>query len=795
MSKATTPSFLALSCVGAITFATAAHAQEAEQGRKLGAMTVTDSGVAEPRVKVDKPASPKYTAPLVDTPQTITVISRASLDQQNLLTLREVLSTVPGISFTAGEGGNGFADNINIMGVDARNDINVNGVRSSSNLNRNETFNIEQVEVTTGANSVYNGGGNVAGSINLVTKRPLADNKIVAQAGIGTDNYYRATIDVNRRLNDIIAVRINGVYHQNDVPGRDTEYFDRWGVAPSIMFGVDGPTSLTLQYEHLTDHALPQYGVRYFPQLGGIPRGVSSAGYYGIANVDKQNSKTNAVQAIAEHAFSDKIRLRNQFRYENIVQETVTTQPTGNYCVDLFGTGVGNTIANGGGLCPEIQNGAGTTLTAGVRVPLGYYQPTGATRGAARNMQNETLSEQIDLSGSFNTGSIEHSFTVGASYLWERFQQTNYGNLTTRPAGGWALINVANPDQLIPGPAIAGVTYGTNSYNGPLTYTLGTRTFGTQEVFAGYLFDTVKFNDWLQVNGGIRYERVKGDNYDITNPPTVNASGDGRSNFRGIRNSLFSYRVGLVFKPLSNVSLYVAHGSAKRPSQSSVSSACTQSETGTANTCSLRPETTRNYEIGAKTELFDKQLLLTASVFRNSQDSIRVNSANPTVGGTQQLDGRRRTQGFTLGATGNITEGWTINGSYMYVDPKIIQSVADGLADTQSGGIVTNTPKHSGSVFTSYSFPFGLQVGYGVTYQGKLLLTTINNTNPSQLLNYVPAYTTQRLMVAYKIDDNFKAQVNVQNLFNERYVTTVRNDGWATPGTTRQAVFSLTGTF
>lgn len=787
MAKSTnTPSLLALSCVGAIAFTATAQAQETEQGRRLGGVTVTDSAIEEPSVKVEKPASPKYTAPLVDTPQTITVISRASLDQQNLLTLREVLATVPGISFTAGENGNGFADNINIMGVDARNDITVNGVRSSSNLNRNETFNIEQVEVTTGANSVYNGGGNVAGSINLVTKRPLADNKIIGQASIGTDNYYRATVDVNRRLNDFIAVRINGVYHQNDIPGRDTEYYDRWGVAPSIMFGVDGPTSLVLQYEHLEDNALPQYGVRYFPQLGGIPRGVSSSGYYGLANVDKQDSKTNAFQAIAEHAFSDRIRLRNQFRYENILQETITTTPAGNYCLDVFGTGAGNAINNTPTVCSFIQNGAGNPTTN--LIPLGYYQPTGANRGTARNMQNETISEQIDLSGSFNTGSIEHSFTVGASYLWENFQQTALGTVAARPVDGWGLINVASPDQFIPGPTIRGATYGSNYYNGALNFTRGTRNFGTQEVFAGYLFDTIKFTDWLQFNGGLRYERVKGGNYDIE------VGGADRTNVRGIRNNLFSYRVGLVLKPLSNVSLYVAHGTSKRPSQASVSSGCTQGATPAQNNCSVKPETTRSYEIGAKAELFDKKLLLTTSLFQNSQDQLRVNAADPALG-SQQLDGRRRTRGVTFGATGNITDAWSINGSYMYVDPKIVQSVVDGAIDTQAGGIVTNTPKHSGSIFTTYKFPFGLQVGYGLTYQGKLQMTTLNNTVANQIINYVPSYTTQRLMVAYQINDNLKAQVNVQNLFNERYVTTVRNDGWATPGTTRQAVFSLTGTF
>src|SRR5690606_30104166 len=119
---------------------------------------------------VERAESPKYTAPLLDTPQTITVISKQSIQQQNLLTLRDVLQTVPRITFGAAERGFGYGDRIILRGQDAKNDVTVDGVRSSAFLNRNETYTIEQVEVPNGANSVYSGGGSVAGTINLVTK-------------------------------------------------------------------------------------------------------------------------------------------------------------------------------------------------------------------------------------------------------------------------------------------------------------------------------------------------------------------------------------------------------------------------------------------------------------------------------------------------------------------------------------------------------------------------------------------------------------------------------------------------
>ena len=160
MSKsANLTSFLALGCVSAVAFAAPATAQEAEQARRLGGMTVTDTAIDESEIKVERAESPKYTRPLLDTPQTITVIGAKTLQQQNLLTLREVLSTVPGITFGAGEGGFGYGDRINLRGYSANNDISVDGVRSGAIVNRNETYNVEQVEIANGANSVFSGAG------------------------------------------------------------------------------------------------------------------------------------------------------------------------------------------------------------------------------------------------------------------------------------------------------------------------------------------------------------------------------------------------------------------------------------------------------------------------------------------------------------------------------------------------------------------------------------------------------------------------------------------------------------
>lgn len=775
-----------------MAFATPAHAQSGHQVSKLGGMTVTDTAIDESEIKVERAESPKYVRPLLDTPQTITVINKETIQQQNLLTLRDVLSTVPGITFGAGEGGFGYGDRIILRGQDAKNDVTVDGVRSGAFLNRNEVYNIEQVEVTNGANSVMNGGGSVAGTINLVTKRPLADDRTVINAGVGTDNYYRGTLDFNKRVNDLIAFRLNAVYHKNDVPGRDVEFYERWGVAPALTIGVDGPTSLTIQGEYLHDDAMPQYGLRYYPNNGGFLKDFDRAGYYGFANLDKQDSRTKSLQAIFSHAFSDSVKVRNLTRYENIRQNTVTSQPNGTFC--LASTGRQPLDINGlQAACPAT-------------VPAGYYLPTGG-RGVQRFISNETAYNQLDLSADFATGGIQHSMVLGVSALWEHYRQTQ-GNLPRNSDGTtplFPLVSIANPGAVVQGPA--GFTYGNNAYTGPVNFILGSRNVGEQTSYAAYLFDAMKFSEWFEINGGVRYEKAEGSNRTFsyaTTGATIGQFTTATGPFR-VDDNLLSYRVAAVVKPTPSTSVYFAYGNSKLPSKTSVDSSCS-----VAN-CNVRPETTKNYELGAKADLFDAQLQLTLAAFRNDRDSIRVNSNDPTLP-DQRLDGFQRVEGISFGASGNITANWTISANYMYLKSKIEQGVSDfclgnpgaagcgnsaAFPDPTAGYSLTNTPKHSGSLFTTYRFDWGLELGYGLTHQGRFLLnqpTLAQLTAGNYVAYYVPSYTIHRFMASYPITDSLKAQVNVQNFTNEKYVTTVRNavgGSWAQPGQTRSAVFSL----
>jgi catecholate siderophore receptor len=186
------------------------------------------SGVKVDGKRTAEVQSPKITAPLVDTPKTITVIPRKIIEQTAATSLTDILRTSPGITFGAGEGGQPLADRPFIRGQASGNNVFVDGVRDSGGQTR-EVFNLEQVEVVKGPDSAYSGRGSGGGSINLTSKSPKADDFATGSLGVGTDEYVRATVDLNHKINDSVAVRLNLLGTQGNTPGRKAVDFDRWG--------------------------------------------------------------------------------------------------------------------------------------------------------------------------------------------------------------------------------------------------------------------------------------------------------------------------------------------------------------------------------------------------------------------------------------------------------------------------------------------------------------------------------------------------------------------------------------
>ena len=762
--RTTSAAFLALSCV---SFAVPAAADSADTDTQRTVVkdedgqTIIVTGTME-----DELESPKATRPLVDTPQTVTVVSNQTIQKQNLLTLRDVLSTVPGITFGAGEGGGGYGDSINLRGYSANNDVTQDGVRDSAQYSRTDPFNTQQIEVYNGANSVYNGSGSIGGTINIVSKRPQAADMTVFEAGVGTDDYYRATIDSNVRVSDLVAVRLNAMVHQNDVPGRDVERYERWGVAPSVTIGIASPTSLTLSYFHQEDDNIPVYGVPYYVYEGGLLPGADYSGYYGYANMDGQEIVVDRLTATFDHAFSDTLYLRNLTRWQGVDQDVTVNPPQGTWCLER-GTQPVTTFGAAPAACPaDLQPG--------------FYRPSGP-RGTARMSDNQTLYNQTDLKAVFSTGGLEHTFVVGASFMQEDYDLIQ-GNAQRNADGStpvYAPISIANPDPI---------------YDGPINFFASSRQQGSLSNMAVYAFDTIAFSPKLELNAGVRYEKNEGEfrSDTLANSGAITATVRSRSD-----ETLFSYRAGLVFKPTASTSLYAAYANSETPAMATVRLGCTSgSGANLVVFCDVAPEKAVNYEIGGKADLMGGKLLATAALFRNERTNYRVPSTDPLQPNTQVLDGRARVDGLALGLTGNVTPAWQVFANYTYLDSETLQGVSDICAadpvcdDVQAGRPLLATPKHSGSLFTSYTLPFGLQLGYGLTYQGKTAVRVDVTDGPVPMSD---DYLTHRLFAAYSFGNGLTAQLNIQNLTDEEYFTNIRTTtgGWAVPGEGRAARLSL----
>ena len=314
----------------AVLQSAAAHAADSPDTQQLPKISVA----AEPEdssYKQDVLPSPKYSAPILDTPQSIAVVTRQVIDDQALLSLRDVLSTVPGITFGAGEGGGGYGDSLTLRGFAGSNDITTDGIRDSAQYTRSDTFNLEQVEVINGANSVYSGAGAVGGTVNLVNKAAQLASFSRVSAAAGTDDYARVTGDLNQSIGDSTAIRLNVMAHQNDVPDRDYETNERWGVAPSIAFGLGTDTSLSLSYLHQEDDNIPQYGVPTF--RGRIMPGADFSAYYGYHNVDRQEIDVDSFTVVLDHRFDDSFSVRNLTRWQEVDQLAIVDAPQGIFCL------------------------------------------------------------------------------------------------------------------------------------------------------------------------------------------------------------------------------------------------------------------------------------------------------------------------------------------------------------------------------------------------------------------------------------------------------------------------------
>ena len=748
------PAYLALSCFGLAASPALAQEQDAADSAKpahLGGVTVSDTAIDE-SIKVDKVASPKFTQPLQDTPQTIQVISKELFNQQGATTLTEALRNSPGVgTFYAGENGStSTGDAVYMRGVDSSGSIFVDGIRDIGTISR-DTFNTEQVEVEKGPAGTDNGRTSAGGSINMVSKRANMDTAVSGTATVGTDGQKRGTADFNQAIGGIpnAAVRFNVMWQDSDVAGRDHVNNSRVGVASSFGFGLGTSTRayLNLMYvdqNNVPDGYVPTIGIKYWEPQAGIEQleghPVDSSNFYGTRQ-DHDDVTAKMATFILEHDFSDSVKLTNSARWGRTDQD---------YQLTSFMTTAANIKWT------DIDDLSSYTM-ARSNVNL-------------KDISNKILTDQLNLRADFATGAIEHNLSVGVEFTSEQQYQRTMAGTGTLPRA-----SLYDPDW--------------NDANTYVASYTGGHSKGKTNTQSFYAFDTAKFfNDMLLVTGGVRV-----DHYKLTyfvNAPCATAAACGTSATGTIlpttdlkdTGTLFNWKLGAVFKPVPAVSLYANYALSQQPPGGA--NFTLSSAVNNAANPNMDPQKADTFEAGVKWGAFGGALALNAAVFR-TKISNEINSADLDDNGNPTQTGKKRVQGVELSAVGSITQAWQVSAGYTYQDAKVL----NGPNVAQDGtNYITYTPKNAATLWTTYSFPFGIQAGGGVRYVSGLHRGTDGAVGTPVKTD---GYTVVDAILSYALTQNIKLRANAYNLFDKHYVQAINKSGYRyTPGTPRTFLFS-----
>ncbi len=739
----------ALAALAGLALPLAVQAQTAEQPQAMTEVTVT--AAAERLIQAPvKSASAKFTAPLLDTPKSITVIPAEIISQTGAVSLTDALRTVPGITIGAGEGGNPVGDNLFIRGYNAQTDTYIDGIRDTGSQSR-EIFDLEQIEVVKGPNSAYGGRSSAGGSVNLISKAPKAENFFNASAGFGTADYHRATIDVNRVLDDNVAVRLNLMGHDAGVAGRDYINGNRWGVAPSITFGMQSKTKLTASVYHMQSSELPDTGLPFNnpfitgPNVAkngdGTPVAVPRETFYGLVNRDFRNTSSDIGTLDLRHEFDNGMVLRNVIRYGKSTNDYVWTQPDDSK---------GNVVLYG----------------------------TVWRRANTRKASTDALANASSLSGDFKLGGVKHSFTTGLEWSREETDRTTYLFAPgTFPGGGSSTVC-----------PVSGATTQYNcapllnpNANDPWVYTR-TESPGRSNIItntrSGYAFDTIEFTPQWLLNVGLRWDDYKSD----LNVPRFTVGTVTTAATQAQNNATFgSYQAGLVYKPAANSSIYVSYGTSSTPPGNDGGDGL---DALTVAVAQLKPQESKNFELGTKWEILARRLSVSAAVFHSVMDNARVIAPD----GLAQNVGQKKIKGVELGVSGSLTSKWDVFGGYTYLDAVVDNNGFVNVGTTAApvfapspfnGNRFPSTPKQSASLWSSYAVAPAWVVGGGAAYVGKVYSSVNNN-------KFVPAYTRLDAMASYAVNRHVTMQLNVQNVADKLYFDKVSSPHYAgvAPGRT-----------
>jgi catecholate siderophore receptor len=436
-----------------------------------------------------------------DIAQSVDTVDARELAEQNVTLLQDALRNVPGITLNSGEGG-AHGDSVNLRGLSIPDSFFLDGVRDIGQYQR-DTFNTDAIAVLLGPASALFGRGSTAGVINSVSKQPLLTPLAALSVSAGQADFWRGTADLDLPLGEHAAARLTLMDQHNHVVERDDVTYNRYGVAPTLAFGIDTPTRLTLSYFKEVENNLPDYGI---PFIDGAPAQVDRSNFYGLVNYDRTRTNNSIGTIRFEHDFGDALTLSDSLRYATYGFQYLVSAPF-----------LGNDY-----VAPPPPD------TPLADILVSRDQPSS---GGDTNM----VINRTDLTRVFELGDIKQMLTGGLELSKEESNVLRYQN---------------GVDDIAPTPILAPNPFGTP----PTPLVVYSAPQGRGDDASVYVSDNIGFGARWDLDAALRW-----DHFHSSFSEPYSGTGFTRD------DTFVSPRVAVIFKPDEDQSYYLSYGTSYNP--------------------------------------------------------------------------------------------------------------------------------------------------------------------------------------------------------------------------------------
>ena len=636
---------------------------------------------------VDQVNSLKPPVPILDVPQSVSVITDEEIKDQGFREIGDIIRYMPGVNTSQGEG---HRDAVVFRGVRSTADFYQDGVRDDVQYYRS-LYNVEQLEILRGPNALLFGRGGTGGLINRVSKKAEI-GEAFGSIDFGADSFGAAdlAVDANFATSDSTAVRLN--LHTDSLANhRDFYEGERYGINPTVKIQVDDATTIDLSYEY-ADHE--RFIDRGIPTANNKPVESLKDVVFGVEGLNLQTLEASILRGSLAHDYSD----------------------TGKFNMSITSSDFKKMYKN--------LYAAGYDADANTVKLDGYLDPT----------ERQNLIVSANVVNEFSNGSTSGTLLVGLEFVDTDNKNYRYNTFFNNRAGSDAgeptdqqIFNITRPLS------IAKTSTGLDS---TVDYTTDLKSSSESDltVTSFYLQGDIDFSDsWKMIIGG------RLDNFDITVTDVKKSQDQSR------KDNMFSPRLGVIYKPADNMSLYVSYSESFLPRSGE------QYKKLDASGAALDPDVYKNTEFGYKYDINDA-LTFTAAIF--DSESTRAEKDNET-GEMNEIRGLE-VEGYEVELSGDIDDQNNLTFGYTSLDGV----TSKGTKQPRE------LPNQMLSLWYSYQANETFGFGLGVTHQAESFIkdTTNGSTGPA-----LPDYTRVDFALHINASDNDVVRVHIENLTDELY--------------------------